>query len=157
MLNNTPLSFCTFMSPSLSLCHHQGAIALCEMVEFYGCTSKLNLAHNHRLRPRAWLTIGRTLKKVQHQSSLCWDTDQLWAPYSHMYCTLFNTVSVYDNGQCELLWPGGADSDPITTFCAGQLQSADPQDGGQQPHRKGYFYSQWVLWSSYKYSSRVVQ
>lgn len=43
---------------------HQGAIALCEMVEFYGCTSKLNLAHNHRLRPRAWLTIGRMLKKV---------------------------------------------------------------------------------------------
>ncbi len=49
------------ISPSLP---PQGAIALCEMVEFYGCASKLVLANNNRLRPRAWLTIGRTLKKV---------------------------------------------------------------------------------------------
>ena len=42
----------------------QGAIALCEMIEFYGCSSKLVLASNNKLRPRAWLTIGRTLKKV---------------------------------------------------------------------------------------------
>ena len=35
------------------------------MVEFYGCACKLLLAHNNRLRPRAWLTIGRTLKKVR--------------------------------------------------------------------------------------------
>ncbi|XP_003385088.1 PREDICTED: protein phosphatase 1 regulatory subunit 37-like isoform X2 [Amphimedon queenslandica] len=41
----------------------EGMIAICEMVEFYGCACKLLLAHNNRLRPRAWLTIGRTLKK----------------------------------------------------------------------------------------------
>ena len=56
----------------------QGAIALCEMVEFYGCASKINLAHNHRLRPRAWLTIGRTLKKV---SPIC------IMQYMYMSCT----------------------------------------------------------------------
>jgi hypothetical protein len=44
----------------------EGIIAICEMVEFYGCACKLLLAHNNRLRPRAWLTIGRTLKKVHH-------------------------------------------------------------------------------------------
>ena len=42
----------------------QGVIAIFEMVEFYGCASRLLLAHNNKLRPRAWLTIGRTLKKV---------------------------------------------------------------------------------------------
>lgn len=44
----------------------QGAIALCEMVEFYGCATRLIFANNNRLRPRAWLTIGRMLKKVLH-------------------------------------------------------------------------------------------
>ena len=44
----------------------QGAIALCEMVEFYGCATRLIFASNNRLRPRAWLTIGRMLKKVLH-------------------------------------------------------------------------------------------
>lgn len=34
------------------------------MVEFYGCATRILLAHNNKLRPRAWLTIGRTLKKV---------------------------------------------------------------------------------------------
>ena len=42
----------------------QGAIALCEMVEFYGCASRIILSANSRLRPRAWLTVGRMLKKV---------------------------------------------------------------------------------------------
>lgn len=41
----------------------EGIIAIAEMVEFYGCASRLLLAHNNKLRPRAWLTIGRTLKK----------------------------------------------------------------------------------------------
>ena len=47
----------------------QGIIALCEMVEFYGCATRLLLAHNNKLRPRAWLTIGRTLKKVSALTS----------------------------------------------------------------------------------------
>ena len=34
------------------------------MVEFYGCATRLIFASNNRLRPRAWLTIGRMLKKV---------------------------------------------------------------------------------------------
>lgn len=42
----------------------QGAIALCEMVEFYGCASRIILNGNSRLHARAWLTIGRMLKKV---------------------------------------------------------------------------------------------
>jgi len=33
------------------------------MVEFYGCASRIILSSNSRLRPRAWLTIGRMLKK----------------------------------------------------------------------------------------------
>lgn len=41
----------------------EGAIALCEMIEFYGCASRVILSGNNRLRPRAWLTIGRMLKK----------------------------------------------------------------------------------------------
>lgn len=41
----------------------EGAIALCEMVEFYGCASKINLSYNNKLRARAWLAIGRALKK----------------------------------------------------------------------------------------------
>lgn len=51
---------------SFSLFFIQGMVAICEMVEFYGCACKLLLAHNNRLRPRAWLTIGRTLKKVSY-------------------------------------------------------------------------------------------
>ena len=34
------------------------------MVEFYGCASKINLSYNNKLRARAWLAIGRTLRKV---------------------------------------------------------------------------------------------
>lgn len=41
----------------------EGVIALCEMVEFYGCASRINISHNKGLRPRAWLTVGRMLKK----------------------------------------------------------------------------------------------
>jgi protein phosphatase 1 regulatory subunit 37 len=48
----------------------EGIIAICEMVEFYGCACKLLLAHNNRLRPRAWLTIGRTLKKSPFVSTI---------------------------------------------------------------------------------------
>lgn len=71
---------CLLSLSLLLVFNDQGAIALCEMVEFYGCTSKLNLAHNHRLRPRAWLTIGRTLKKVHTSmaSQLCLHTCIRW-------------------------------------------------------------------------------
>ena len=34
------------------------------MIEFYGCASRIILSGNSKLRPRAWLTIGRMLKKV---------------------------------------------------------------------------------------------
>lgn len=49
----------------LGVCVLQGAIALCEMVEFYGCASRVIFSANSKLRPRAWLTIGRMLKKVR--------------------------------------------------------------------------------------------
>ena len=49
----------------------EGVIALCEMVEFYGCASRVILSGNNRLRPRAWLTIGRMLKKVGRCVCVC--------------------------------------------------------------------------------------
>lgn len=55
---------------STTLCILQGVIALCEMIEFYGCASRIVLSSNNRLRPRAWLTIGRMLKKVHLTSML---------------------------------------------------------------------------------------
>ncbi|KAL5463506.1 hypothetical protein EMCRGX_G032406 [Ephydatia muelleri] len=48
----------------------EGAIALCEMVEFYGCASKINLSYNNKLRARAWLAIGRALKKSSFITTL---------------------------------------------------------------------------------------
>ena len=91
--------------PSLSLLsvfNDQGAIALCEMVEFYGCTSKLNLAHNHRLRPRAWLTIGRTLKKVHTSMALqlCLHTCIRWCVCVYVHACLCACMCV-----CVCIWP----------------------------------------------------
>ena len=42
----------------------QGMIALCEMVEFYECASRINFAGSSKLKPRAWFCLGKMLKKV---------------------------------------------------------------------------------------------
>jgi protein phosphatase 1 regulatory subunit 37 len=39
-----------------------GMIAICEMIEYYECVSRLNIAHNSKLKSRAWLSLGRMLK-----------------------------------------------------------------------------------------------
>ena len=75
----------------------QGAIALCEMVEFYGCATRLIFSANTKLRPRAWLTIGRMLKKVglhhkKHELVLMVANSILKSPFISMidvsYCAL---------------------------------------------------------------------
>ena len=45
-------------------------IALCEMVEFYECASRLNLTGSSKLRARAWFFLGKMLKKV-HMCVVC--------------------------------------------------------------------------------------
>ena len=39
-------------------------IALCEMVEFYECASRLNFTGSSKVRARAWFFLGKMLKKV---------------------------------------------------------------------------------------------
>ena len=43
-------------------------IALCEMVEFYECASRLNFTGSSKLRARAWFFLGKMLKKVHNVS-----------------------------------------------------------------------------------------
>ena len=142
------------------------------MVEFYGCASKINLAHNHRLRPRAWLTIGRTLKKVSCRALVYVQTSTNCSPNASMTCLyvyvamsplifclyfcslLFPspsnpplsplplTVSLLDDGKCQLLCSGGADADTPPPLCEGQLLPPGTQDGGKQPHREGNLHPQ---------------